>query len=390
AFWNIQFSDLSDFHGQPDHVGWLRFLRSLARTLDREDLLQRQVEQRPSSAQDDSQELHAELAAMRAQVAEMQRAKQAGNHETNPAPASASKGPGLALLVGLVLIAGLIASAGYWFLNRDAAPQTYAWERMSDQDWVRQDPMTLLRRVEAETAFSDLAALAESGRATAYTATGLAQRESYRIQHGEAGARLSFRAACNRDHVPACFFLGMMYAQGLGGRVDIEAAFENLKKACSARLLEACHSMAYYYDQYPDEEYQLAATELYRQACDGGLQEACNPQRRYSASELNASRTVPQMETACTNGRAEACEQAAYAYLYGNEVGEDRDKAKGYFRAACDLNDMVTCWSGGILHEQDQEFRVARAMYDRACLGGNSDGCSERDSLDQRLAASGD
>ena len=397
AFWNIQFSDLSDFHGQSDHVGWWRFLRSLARPLDREDLLERQAEQRASAAQDGSQELRAELAAMRAQVSEMQSAKQtSANSRTsspgaaNPTAADTPKKRRMGLIAGLILMAGLLGAAGYWFLERPAAPQTFAWERMSDQDWVRQDVMTLLRRVEAETAFSDLAARAEAGSAAAYTATGLAQRESYRSQQREPGARLSFRDGCNRDHIPACFFLGMMHAQGLGGRVDIEAAFEHLNKACSAQLFEACHSMAYYYDQYPDEEYQLAATELYRRACAGGLNQACNPQRRYSAAELNASKTIVQLEKSCGDGNGKACMVAADAYLFGDQVSEDRDKAKGYMRAACDLNDMEACWTAGILHEQDREFRAARALYGRACLGGNSDGCSERDSLDQRLANSDD
>ncbi|MEM7329608.1 MAG: toll/interleukin-1 receptor domain-containing protein [Pseudomonadota bacterium] len=390
AFWNIQFSDLSDFHGQADHIGWLRFLRSLARTLNREDLLELQAGLQTHAGQDESQELRAELAAMRAQVSDMQAAKRSATRNAHPtAPTPAKKGRA-GLIAGLVLVAGLLAAAGYWLLDRPTAPQAYAWQNMSDQDWVRQDVMTLLRRIEAETAFSDLAALAEAGSASAYTATGLAQRESYRIQQGEAGARLSFRAGCNRDHIPACFFLGMMHAQGLGGGVDIEAAFELLNKACSAQLFEACHSMAYYYDQYPDAEYQLAATELYRRACDGGMFQACNPQRRYSADELSASRSVGQLEAACNQGEARACEGAAIAYMFGDDVAEDRDKAKGYYRAACDLNDMAACWSAGIMHEQDQEFRAARALYDRACLGGDKDGCSERDNLDARRAASDD
>ncbi|MEM9178849.1 MAG: toll/interleukin-1 receptor domain-containing protein [Pseudomonadota bacterium] len=397
AFWNIQFSDLSDFYGQSDHVGWWRFLRSLSRTLDRVDLLERHAERQANTAEDGSRELQAELAAMRNQISDMARSGQGATRNESSSPQRAAttsadkpKRHRFGLLAGLVILATLLGVAGYWFVQRPVAPQTFAWERMSDQDWIRQEVMTLLRRVEAETAFSDLAARAEAGSAAAYTATGLAQMEGYRIKDGDAGARLSFRAGCNRDHIPACFFLGMMHAQGRGGSVDIEAAFEHLNKACSERLFEACHSMAYYYDQYPDEEYQLAATELYRQACDGGVNQACNPQRRYSSAELNASKTLNQLESACNKSDGEACWAAADAYISGDEVSEDRNKAKGFYRAACDLNKMEACWIAGILHEQDGEFRVARALYDRACLGGSADGCSERDNLDQRLATTED
>ena len=39
AFWNMQFDDLSDFDGDPNHSGWLRLVRSLARTLNRPELI---------------------------------------------------------------------------------------------------------------------------------------------------------------------------------------------------------------------------------------------------------------------------------------------------------------------------------------------------------------
>lgn len=75
AFWNVQFDDLSDFDGDTDHAGWLRFVRSLARTLDRPELLQRESQSHAGAAPSEDAKVREELAALRAELAEMRAAK---------------------------------------------------------------------------------------------------------------------------------------------------------------------------------------------------------------------------------------------------------------------------------------------------------------------------
>lgn len=401
AFWNIQFADLSDFDGHTDHVGWLRFVRALARTLDREDLLNSEAASQPSPTTDQSSELRAELAAMRTQMSEMTNAKAAlarAVQDSNSAPATAAaippdtrreastqpkkmpSGNRYGMMAALLLVVAALGFAGKWYLDRSAPPASYLWQQMSDEDWIQQDVMPLLRRVESETALSDLSAIAEAGSAAAYTARGLAQRESYRIQHGEAGARLSFRAGCNRDHIPACFFLGELYTAGRGGAVDLDAAGQLFNKACTAQLFDACYALAQIYDASPDPEYQLAASEFYRYACEGGLVVACGPQpppTRAERAEDAITADITGFETACSNGDAAACSSAASAYLHGEGVTADREKGKTFYQDACNIDDMEACLLGGMLHQQDDELDLARTQYDRACQGGLIDGCEE-------------
>lgn len=412
AFWNIQFADLSDFDGHTDHVGWLRFVRALARTLDREDLLNSEAASQPSPTTDQSSELRAELAAMRTQMSEMANAKAAlarAVQDSNSAPAAAaaatppathreapsqpqrkSSGSRYGIIAALLLVVAALGFAGKWYLDRSAPPASYSWQQMSDEDWIRQDVMTLLRRVESETALSELSAVAEAGSAAAYTAQGLAQRESYRIQQGEAGARLSFRAGCNRDHIPACFFLGGLYTAGRGGAVDLDAAGQLFNKACTSQLLEACYALARIYDASPDPEYQLAASEFYRYACEGGLVVACGPQPPSTRAEDAITVDITDFETACADGDEAACSSAASAYLYGEGVTEDREKGKTFYQEACNIDDMEACWLGGILHEQDGELDLARTQYDRACQGGLIDGCEEHSLLVKKRLARDD
>ncbi len=77
AFHNIQYDDLSDFDGDPDHAGWLRFLRSLARVLDRPELLERETAAQEATPDSADADVRAELEAMRAEMAAMRQSKAA-------------------------------------------------------------------------------------------------------------------------------------------------------------------------------------------------------------------------------------------------------------------------------------------------------------------------
>lgn len=88
AFWNVQFDDLSDFDGDTDHAGWLRFVRSLARTLDRPDLLQRESQTHAGEAPSDDAKVRAELAALRAELAEMRSAKEQAGPDKPAGPST--------------------------------------------------------------------------------------------------------------------------------------------------------------------------------------------------------------------------------------------------------------------------------------------------------------
>lgn len=95
AFWNIQFADLSDFDGDPDHVGWLRFIRALARTLNREDLLERESAAQAAEPASDDAAVRAELAALRAEMSDMRNAKAALAAQVNQPPVAEVTATGL-------------------------------------------------------------------------------------------------------------------------------------------------------------------------------------------------------------------------------------------------------------------------------------------------------
>lgn len=144
AFWNVQFDDLSDFDGDTDHAGWLRFVRSLARTLDRPELLQRESQTHAGAAPSEDAAVREELAALRAELAEMRAAKPAAPEQTAPPPprpapepssslkgASASPGTGPATseparggmpLAVALLISALVTNLVLYIINMLTTP----------------------------------------------------------------------------------------------------------------------------------------------------------------------------------------------------------------------------------------------------------------------------
>jgi len=78
AFYDDQRIDLVDFNGDTASPGWLKLVKSLARTLERPDLLEREVRSHAHSSAE-AADLRAELQALRDQMGELAAAKAAAN-----------------------------------------------------------------------------------------------------------------------------------------------------------------------------------------------------------------------------------------------------------------------------------------------------------------------
>lgn len=86
-------------------------------------------------------------------------------------------------------------------------------------------------------------------------------------------ARTLFAQACTGGVVKACNYLGILYAQGLGGSLDTGKAHDLFQKACDQGTLSSCASLG---SMYQDDRKYTEARTYFKQACDGGLIEACD------------------------------------------------------------------------------------------------------------------
>lgn len=80
AFYDDQRIDLVDFNGDTSNPGWIKLVKSLARTLERPDLLEQEVRTHAHGSAE-AADLRAELTALRAQMDDLAAAKAAGNSQ---------------------------------------------------------------------------------------------------------------------------------------------------------------------------------------------------------------------------------------------------------------------------------------------------------------------
>ena len=67
AFYDEQRVDMIDFNGDRSNAGWLKLIKSIARTLERPDLLEREA-RRPAQSRDEAEGVRAELAVLQEQM----------------------------------------------------------------------------------------------------------------------------------------------------------------------------------------------------------------------------------------------------------------------------------------------------------------------------------
>jgi len=89
-------------------------------------------------------------------------------------------------------------------------------------------------------------------------------------QYGQA--RTFFQQSCTAGEMRACNYLGYLYAQGLGGGRNVQAAATAYQKACERGVFSSCMSLGTIYQDSQDSE---NARKYFKRGCDGGLADAC-------------------------------------------------------------------------------------------------------------------
>ncbi len=207
----------------------------------------------------------------------------------------------------------------------------------------------------------------------------------------ESCERLEARSClrlCDEGHVPSCFQLGRVYAEGRDGVApdreralalferacagwdrrgcrelglvyragvwrprDLERALALLKLACEGQEGQACTALAEMYE----EGWGVAAdvqraTLLYQQGCAGFDAEGCARAgtilARGAGVERDVARALPLLEQGCRRGIALACRTLAEGHESGwasGGAGRDETRAARYRRRACDRGDTDSC-----------------------------------------------
>jgi TPR repeat protein len=131
-------------------------------------------------------------------------------------------------------------------------------------------------------------------------------------------------------------------------------------RACRGDDAKACNLVGVMFEFDPERQEPGLASGFYKRGCDAAYYPACN--------------------------------NLAWLYLAGRGVAQDKPHAMVLFyyaydaaRVACNRGDVSGCMMAGDLLENgrgvDEDDQQAIAMFDRACHGGEAEGCSRAETL---------
>ena len=90
-------------------------------------------------------------------------------------------------------------------------------------------------------------------------------------------AREYFESACKAKNAGACNYLGVLYGEGQGVRLDFTKASQYYKTACDLKNVYGCHNLGIlYYNGQGVKANKNKAKELFGKACDLGFQNGCD------------------------------------------------------------------------------------------------------------------
>lgn len=171
-----------------------------------------------------------------------------------------------------------------------------------------------------------------------------------------AKASRFYRQSCDGGSPTGCGRLADLLHNGLGVDKDLNAARELYSNACDRNVHDACSNLAYMMDQ--GEGYLLpdpaSAANLQRRACEHDRPAACY----MLGSLLKAGRATPQapneaavaiarsfelFDNYCKGNDANACTWTGYILEVGVMRTATLAEVKKYYKKACDLGNTAGC-----------------------------------------------
>jgi TPR repeat protein len=103
-----------------------------------------------------------------------------------------------------------------------------------------------------------------------------------------------------------------------------------------------------------------------------------------SGDRVACAEVMPRLEKACQEGDGAACVRAALVQAKVPREAGDEAKGRATLERLCGESRLDACTALALVHAAKgtpADFARARALLDKACLGGIADACRVRDSL---------
>lgn len=160
-------------------------------------------------------------------------------------------------------------------------------------------------------------------------------------------ARAFHQKGCELGDETACNSLGVLLESGRGGSVDLEGAVRLYEKACTTT----------------NEPY--ACTNLAEKLREG------------SGIARDEPRAAHLLDQTCAHGHTRGCHAVMNALPRNGTSIEWMNGRRAIFAAGCDAGATSGClYWGSVLEHTDKNLSAAASLYERACEGGEPDGCA--------------
>lgn len=155
------------------------------------------------------------------------------------------------------------------------------------------------------------------------------------------------------------------------------------KRSCDGLGLTDCIRLARLYEEgngVPADP-MLAAQIYYKAGSWAGEHEpvdcrsrVCNPEQQ-GLAQKHAAMTAKLFVKACDLKHPHACVVTGSAHRVGNGVPLDKDKAREFYQAGCELGDAAGCARVGQLYAEANDEPNAMTWLRRGCDGGELEAC---------------
>lgn len=164
----------------------------------------------------------------------------------------------------------------------------------------------------------------------------------------------------NQNSGVACFYIAKIN-QNSNNPKTIELVKELSKKACELEYADACRGLGRYY--YNTEynptlfnKYNELAIRFYKKGCNNGMRESCyQGARMYVHPKYgfkgNAYKAKELFQAGCNLNYDACCLELGFMYEYGEDIRQDKRRAKELYGKACDLGDKYSCYEYKRLNE---------------------------------------
>ena len=375
AFADVQYTDLEQFAGEADHLGWERTVRALARKLGRPDLVK--VRKKQVADKERAEKL----------AAQVERLKKSGGGYRFKLWHGIAGLAALALAVGGAVWTATSMQAAAFDRQLDDIFASNALEQFDEKaPDARKELAKILEKVSPDA----LERKAETdGRAALLLGWVYDFGEGDIAQNSGRAVQL-YRKSCDLGIPRGCRNLANQYSSGEGASQDYAEAVRLYRQACeggdmaAAPVLGSCMTTAGVplritrkrcgFTGRPVRAGICAAAAISGSCIDeaGALIRMTAKRCGFTGRPVRAGQSRAHVMGGCAN----------LGFMYANGAGVEQDdvEAVRLYRQACEGGDMLGCSNLGVMYERgtgvDQDYAQAVRLYRQACEGGVMRGCA--------------